>query len=245
MSESLPPVARSLRVLEACARADAVSFQDCQDLLAVPPSTVTRLLKALVAEGALEHGDDRLYRLGARMRTLATHILASASLADLAAPILAKLARQCGESAALVMPDGDAFPQIAAKHELPERFGYAPVGHRNRSVHAHGLCRLLLAYLPRVVAASLLTEVTDASTAARVLDDLPRLREAGHLVSLHDDQPGIARVAAAVMAGGQCAAVIGVTGIAASWDAPRQRYLLTAVRTAAADLAALIAKDDL
>lgn len=102
------------------------------------PASMSRLLKALVAEGLAERADERGYRAGPRLRSL----LDRDPLARIQ-PLLAVLAARAGESVALFAPQADGV-RLIAKHELDERFRYMAVGGINRNA-AHGANRLRLA----------------------------------------------------------------------------------------------------
>lgn len=241
MSQALPVLDRSLGVLElATAASDGIGFEQVRTGLDLPPATASRLLKACVDYGLLVQGADRRYRVGDRLRALALRIATPPSLAQLVAPPLARLAAACGESAACFVP-GEDHIELVASHELPERFGYAAVGNRNRRHHRHGFALLALAQRPRRRAERLLcASCDDVQERAAVLARLPALREAGTLLNRKDDQAGIARAAAAVRVDGSLRAVVGVTGIAAGWDAARGRELLARVRVAADEIEALL-----
>jgi len=241
MSAPLPVLDRSLRVLElATAAPGGLGFEQVREELALPPATASRLLKACVDYGLLVQGDDRRYRVGERLRGLASRIAAPPSLTELVAEPMARLAVACGESAACMVP-GDDHVELIAKQALPERFGYAAVGNRNRNHHRHGFALLALAHRPKRSAARLLRDCCDdQAERSVVLDRLPALREAGVVLNRADDQAGIARAAAAVQVGGELRAVVGVTGIAAAWDAARGRELLARVRAAADEIETLL-----
>lgn len=143
---SLPALRRGLALIEAVAlRRDGLAFGEAGAAVGedgLPPSTLARLLAALVDAGMLVHGDDGRYRAGGRLRSLGRSLAGAPQPADLAGPIVGSLADESGEAAACFRWTGDGA-ELIAKHEPPERFRYMAVGGVNRDVRRHGFARLL------------------------------------------------------------------------------------------------------
>lgn len=141
----LPALHRGLAVIEAvAARRDGLAFSEMGAAIgeALPPSTLTRLLGALVETGVLERDAAGRYRSGRRLQALGRRLAGAPDLADLAGPVVASLAGETGEAAACFRWTGDGA-ELVAKHEPPERFRYMAVGGVNRQTRRHGFARLL------------------------------------------------------------------------------------------------------
>lgn len=98
-------VERAFDVLEAVAGAET-GVTTIARRVGLPKSTVARLLATLEEIGAVERVDGALWRLGARVGSLAAGVPAARSLAALAQPVLTELAAVLGEDAGLSLPDG-------------------------------------------------------------------------------------------------------------------------------------------
>jgi IclR family acetate operon transcriptional repressor len=99
-------IERAFAVLEALGNGP-LGVTQVADRVALPKSTVARLLASLVAEDAVEQvpgGTD--YRIGSRLVTLAGGVRPSRSLIALARPHLVQLAGVVGEATGLSIPDG-------------------------------------------------------------------------------------------------------------------------------------------
>lgn len=131
-----------------------IGVTEVADRVALPKSTAARLLVSLAREGAVEQvpGETR-YRLGPRLESLATGLLATRSVVAIARPHLAELATSIGETAGLSIPEGDAM------HYVEQVDGVHPVGVRDWTgariaMHAvsSGLAVLALSPRPRIEA---------------------------------------------------------------------------------------------
>jgi DNA-binding IclR family transcriptional regulator len=116
--------------------------------VALPKSTVARLLASLVREGAVEQlADDARYRLGPRMTELAARPLPTRALAEIARPHLSELAVAVGEVAGLAVRDGRLaryVAQVGTAHEVQVR-DWTGSG---VPLHAVPSGQVILAYLP-------------------------------------------------------------------------------------------------
>lgn len=172
----LPALHRGIAVLEIVASTrQALGFSQLSEALggSLPPSTLSRLLAALVHAELLVQDGERRYAAGPRLRGLGRLLTAaSPPVADVVAPELRRLAEETGESAACFrVVDGGA--ELIAKYEVDERFRYMAVGGVNRNRERHGFARLL----------------TWQGAAPAVL------------VNRDDDQPGLMRIAACAVPG--------------------------------------------
>jgi len=83
-----------------------IGVTEVAERVGLPKSTAARMLTSLAHEGAVEQvpGETR-YRLGGRIETLATGLVATRSVVAVARPHLAELAASIGEAAGLSIPD--------------------------------------------------------------------------------------------------------------------------------------------
>ena len=98
-------IERAFAVLGALAEGP-IGVTEVAERVELPKSTAARMLASLAREGAVEQlpGETR-YRLGPRIETLATGLLATRSLVAIARPHLDALATSTGEAAGLSIPD--------------------------------------------------------------------------------------------------------------------------------------------
>jgi DNA-binding IclR family transcriptional regulator len=98
-------VDRAFAVLEAVAAAPA-GVTAIAERVALPKSTVARMLRTLEELGAVERLDGPRWRVGPRVAGLAGAATPERSLAAIARPHLARLVAECSEDAGLALPDG-------------------------------------------------------------------------------------------------------------------------------------------
>jgi IclR family acetate operon transcriptional repressor len=117
-------IERAFAVLGALADGP-VGVTEVADRVALPKSTVARLLGSLAREGVVEQvpGGTR-YRLGARIASLAAGVASTSSLVAVARPHLVELASALGETAGLSVPDGfqvHYIDQVDTTHQVQIR----------------------------------------------------------------------------------------------------------------------------
>jgi DNA-binding IclR family transcriptional regulator len=117
-------IERAFAVLGALADGP-VGVTEVADRVALPKSTVARLLGSLQREGVVEQvpGGTR-YRLGARIASLAAGVASTSSLVAVARPHLVELASALGETAGLSVPDGyqvHYIDQVDTTHQVQIR----------------------------------------------------------------------------------------------------------------------------
>ena len=96
---------RAFAILEAVAARPA-GVTALAERVALPKSTVARLLDALARLGAVERVEGPRWRIGPTVAMLASPVSLERSLAALARPELVELVRVLGEDAGLGLPDG-------------------------------------------------------------------------------------------------------------------------------------------
>jgi len=114
---------RAFDILRAVsAYSEGASLAEITRQVALPKSTVSRMLSTLENIGAVERlAEAEGFRIGAEIVTLASQVAYPRSLIALARPYLQELAQVSGETISLSMPDGDralTIDQIDSRHDL-------------------------------------------------------------------------------------------------------------------------------
>jgi IclR family acetate operon transcriptional repressor len=195
---------------------DGLSLAELSVALGSPKSSLLTLLKPLVLQGYLLHGEGR-YRLGPAIFRLASDILAMRRFPTLIRPYMEELVARSGETAFLTVIDRDA--QLVSYIEgidSPQLVRYtAPVG-STRPLYCSSAGRLLLAFQEeawrerylRTIALKPMTPhtVTDRDVLRRQIEEI---RRTGISVSQGEVIRGAAGVAAPVFnADGSVAAAL-------------------------------------
>ena len=201
-------VDRALAVLDTLAAADGLTLSDLARRLQLAPSTTHRLLTALAARRLAEVDPaTQGWAIGPAAVRLGAAFLRRGGLAERARPILDRLAADSGETAALVVPDGETALVVA---EAPGPAGLRvvlPPGTR-LPLHASAGGKALIAHLPLARVRSLLGRGALPRLTERTLTDqgeltadLATLRHAGWLSERDECAPGQSALAAPVFGG--------------------------------------------
>jgi DNA-binding IclR family transcriptional regulator len=196
-----------------------IGVTEVADRVALPKSTAARMLVSLAREGAVEQipGETR-YRLGPRIESLATGLVATRSVVAIARPHLAELAAAIGETAGLSIPEGDAM------HYVEQVDGDHPVGVRDWTgariaMHAVSSGLAVLALWPRARTEAYLSAPLERFTDRTMTDPvqlrtrLLRIQVEGQAWTNGEYAEGIASVAAAIAdADGEIIAAVHVHG---------------------------------
>lgn len=199
-------VTRILGLFEVLARAgDGMSLAELSSVLETPKSSLLTLLRPLVAEGYLNHGNNR-YRLGPFIYRLAGNILATRNFPKLMRPYLEELALKTGESVYLSVLDIDSQMVThidGIDSQNPVRY-VSPLG-APRPLHCTAPGRLLLAYQEEKIQEHYLKTaklkamtwrtVTDRTTLKKQLKEI---RDTGVSISISELSEGAAGIAAPV-----------------------------------------------
>ena len=120
-ADGIKVISKAAAILRACKQNnDGFSLSDIAKRIAVPRSTVQRIVNALVSEGLLQTtGAARTIRLGPEIHALsAAHRI---DVVELAHPFLKKLSEQTGETVDLAKLKGDHMifvDQVVGSHRL-------------------------------------------------------------------------------------------------------------------------------
>jgi DNA-binding IclR family transcriptional regulator len=196
-----------------------IGVTEVADRAALPKSTAARMLVSLAREGAVEQipGDTR-YRLGPRIESLATGLVATRSVIAIARPHLTELAAAIGEAAGLSIPEGGTM------HYVEQVDSDHPVGVRDWTgariaMHAVSSGLAVLALWPRARIDAYLATPLERFTERTMTDPdqlrarLQRIQLDGHAWTNGEYAEGIASVAAAIAdADGEVVAAVHVHG---------------------------------
>ena len=138
---------RSIDLLEILKAPDkAFSISELSDRLALPPSTVHRILQTFCARNYITKDEStHLYRLGPALISLGTAASHNLRLQDMARPVLESLSRESAEDAFLVIRAGNkglVLDKVEGANILKvvEKFGAAV------DLHCGAIRKSLLAY---------------------------------------------------------------------------------------------------
>jgi IclR family acetate operon transcriptional repressor len=211
-------VERAFAVLGALADGP-VGVSDVAGRIALPKSTVARMLASLEQEGAVEQvPGERRYRLGPRIGALAAGLHETRGLVAIAHPTLADLAAATGEAAGLSVPDGRTMHYVD-QVESPNPVQVRDWTGSRIPMHAVSSGQVVLAHLPPPALARFLAEPMEAFTpstvidAAALLERLRDIRRDGHAWARGEFAGEIASVAAPIAgADGEVVAAVHVHG---------------------------------
>lgn len=196
-----------------------VGVTEVAERAVLPKSTAARMLASLAREGAVEQvpGDTR-YRLGPRIETLATGLVATRSLVAIARPHLAELAASLGEAAGLSIPDGGEVHYVD-QVDTPNPVGIRDWTGTRVPMHAVSSGLVFLAHrsttaIDRYLADPLLALTDRTTTDADVLRERLRAVALAGYAWVHDEfADGISSVAAGIAdTSGEVVAAVHVHG---------------------------------
>lgn len=168
----------------------------------LPPPTIHRITRTLMAGGYVRQEPSRRYALGPGLIRLGT--VAGHTIGTWAMPYLGELAAEIGETANLAMLEGDSavyLAQVPSRHSMRM---FTEVGRRVMP-HCTGVGKALLAELPvaevrGIVARTGLPAQTDRTIGdvEALLADLAGIRERGYAVDDGEQETGVRCVAVSV-----------------------------------------------
>ena len=229
------PAQRCLDILELLAEApDGLPLSRVGAMLALPKSATHRFLALLEARGFVEQdAPGGHYRLTFKLPRLAFRFLATSGTTDVAQPVLDALARSSGELARLAVVDGDTLTWVAKAQGAPPGLRYDDHAGREVVLHATATGKAWLATLPEERALAIVERAglvgrghygpNAVTSIAALRRELRATRRRGYAEAVEEGEPGVAAVAAAVLArSGHAVATLSVAGPRARMSAPRR-----------------------
>jgi DNA-binding IclR family transcriptional regulator len=183
-----------------------MSHTEISELLQIPKSSLSQLLKTLVARGYLEvTSNGRGYRLGQALHKLSDGMGRARDIASLAGPFLTELTRETGESSALNQIKGN-MAEVTATVLGPARL----VTHMRLGdlapLYATSGGKAILAYIPEEFQRQYLANVQFESATPATLKSigtlkkqLTSIRASGFAYSHEEWTPGIVGVGIPVL----------------------------------------------
>ncbi|MGJ6981512.1 IclR family transcriptional regulator [Aestuariimicrobium soli] len=237
---------RGLRVLEIVAASTTpTTLGEVHELSGMPKSTIVRLFATLTDSGYLVKVDDRpSYSLGSKVAGLVGRYTSTVNVADLARPVLLRLAAATNQTANLGTLDGVDVVHVAV--EAPDR----PLRYDTRvgdraPVFRTGLGKAILATLPtEQVALHLPPEPWQAGhqgvrdlTRAELMDDLERTRGRGHAFDDNEYAEGLRCLAVPLATDGRVWAAVSVSGASGEFTEQSRPIFVRLLKQAAQELA--------
>jgi DNA-binding IclR family transcriptional regulator len=179
---TIPAIDRMMDVLAALeVQSEGASITALTAALALPRSTVYRILNTLQAHDVVQRQGSGSYRLGPRLLTLAAHVATGTyDLASLAQPFLDRAAATAGHSLKLSVLDSEGVLVLAAAQgKRPYALVVTP-GQR-MPIHAGAAGKLLLAFEPPERQADWLSRPLTKFTSHTITDPKRLKAEAGRI----------------------------------------------------------------
>jgi IclR family transcriptional regulator, acetate operon repressor len=242
-------ITRALAVLRRFMETEELGISELARELELSPSTVHRIVRALVTADFVEQNErTNRYYLG-RAAVLLGQVAQHRYRLDLCLPLLERLGAESDESVNLVMRDGNAGIvtfRVECAHEL--RFQQPP-GSRV-GLHCSASGKSILAFSPDFDRAleslgrlDRLTPNTITSRAA-LREDLTRTRERGYSIDDEEFRAGVRCVGAPVLdASGHAQAAIAVQGPSVRLPHERLEQIAPLVKRTATEISSLIPPD--
>jgi DNA-binding IclR family transcriptional regulator len=238
---------RTLEVLNAFAEPPhRFGLADMVAKLGMERNQAYRSLKTLEAAGFITQGENARFELGPAASEIATAAARfhSASLLDVAAPLLDRISEETRETVHLFMRAGDQAVCVD-RRESPQSVRLVSVLGRSLPLHAGAVPKAILSSLPAAERAEVLGRLAELPryTGRTVLDagqlerELAEIAERGYSVSDEDFDASARGVGAPVFAAdGTVAGGISVGGPSFRVDESRLAHFAQLVRAAAEEI---------
>jgi DNA-binding IclR family transcriptional regulator len=204
------PLDRYLRVLEVVANfPHGVSLTQIMEILALPKSTVHRLLRGLVGSGVLTSQSPRYgpYVLGNRLLNILYSGMSDDWIEWLARPILQELADRTGESCFMARLSDFNIHSVALATPENDVRSYVLPG-RVLTPHGASSAKAILAFQTeatmRAILPSPLPAITDRTKTRLkdILSEYAEIRETRIALCIGEDVPGYAGIASPIIVPG-------------------------------------------
>ncbi len=232
---------KALQLLLLLQARDSLGVSEAAAILDVARSTAHRLLATLRHRGFAVQSADRRYRAGPALRRTTAHPRSTATLVELAGPLVARLRDEVNETVHLVVLDGtDAVFLLSEEGRQPLRIA-SRAGSRLPARHASGGKVLLAALDPAELARRYTEAGLDPGELAELEASLSRVRQTGVGVNRGETEAGIGAVALPVRGDdGAPIAALAVSVPLMRLSRPRVAELTRALSRSAAAISALV-----
>lgn len=207
LTSNVKSATRVLDLFECLGRWDAEkTHTEIADELGIPKSSLTQLIKTLLARGYLDYTPlSKGYRLGPSIAKLAKRENESGDLVAAAHSVLEWISRETQETCALNFLKGDrseVMASVAGSHRLNITMREGDVA----PLYATSGGKALLAHLPPVMLDEYIARVrfeqitpTTINTVGQLRDEIEKVRKTGFAYVREEFTPGIVGVARAVV----------------------------------------------
>ncbi|MER9947248.1 IclR family transcriptional regulator [Mesorhizobium sp. M0047] len=204
---SVKSAVRVLEVFEFLAKLGRpAAHGEIADALAIPKSSLTKLLKTLTNYGYLEsRAGEAGFRIGPRLKGLVEISESNFDIAEIGLPTLKKIAESLGESAALNQLHGEVAEVVATvsgQQRLSTTMRLGDVA----PLYATSGGKVILAYMPDqwvedYLGRTKFRQITPRTItkAQELRDQLENIRDTGFAYSFDEFTPGITGIAKAVL----------------------------------------------
>lgn len=243
-------VERTLDLLEYLARSSSwVGISELSNATGQPVGTIHRLLKTLVGRKyVVRDSHTRRYALGPAFRLLADAGLQTIDWSEIGTPLLRELVEISGETANLAVMEGNRAVYVAQAQSLRMVRMFTELGNRV-PLHCTGCGKVLLAYQPDSVIASIIAETglpgyTDKTItdAGQFQQELEMIRQQGYAVDNGEQEEGVRCLAVPVYGPkGKVVAAMSISGPSSRLDSRRTPALLPHLKRISAAISSALA----
>jgi IclR family acetate operon transcriptional repressor len=207
-------------------------------------STIYRLVRTLEGHKFVHQNPSTAkYRLGIRLIELADAFLETTELRTIARPVMTRLMELSGETAHLMVPDGDTGVYVD-RVEGPHRVRVASSVGRREHLHSSAVGKALLAHLPEPVVAAIIRDrglprwtkhtITDPAALTRHLEEI---RRRGSAIDDEEGEEGVRCIGAPIFGRpGDVIAAISIAGPAYRLTLQKLKRLSRIVRAAGLEI---------
>ncbi len=246
---TIPVIERMMDVLGAIEHSrDGLSIRELTEELALPRTSIYRILNTLQLHDVVRRDERGGYQLGRRLLALAARVSSRVSATDVGAvaqPYLERLAVDLGEGVKLSVMDAEGVLVLAAAQGRRDYALSVTPGQR-MPLHAGAASKLLLAHLPPRELDFWLARPLTAFTARTIVEpkrlqrELGRIRRQGWAQDRGEHAPSILAYAAPVLSrDGRLVAALSVPFLAGAGAARMEEIRRAALAAAAAIAAAM------
>lgn len=246
-------IERALDLLECLARsADWVGISELSQATGQPVGTIHRLLKTLTArEYVMRDSQTRRYALGPAFRRLAGSGLQTPNWNEIATPFLRELVEISGETANLaVLERNRAVYEAQAQPSRMVRM-FTALGNRV-PLHCTGCGKVLLAYQPDSVIASIVAEEglpryteTTITDFGQLQQELEMIRKQGYAIDNGEQEDGVRCIAVPIYGSkGKVVAAMSVSGPGSRVDSRNMPILLPHLKRISAAISSTLATSE-